>query len=128
MTAVTAVTAVRLRSALACALLTLSLGACSSSHSPATATDSPSGAASAGRITIKDFQFQPATLTVHPGQSVTVVNEDPTAHTVSADDKSFDTKAIEGGASATFTAPSTPGSHPYICSIHQYMHATLAVS
>ncbi|MFJ7244409.1 cupredoxin domain-containing protein [Kitasatospora sp. NPDC098652] len=122
------VTSVRLRCAVAGALLTLTLGACSSSHSASPGGAGGSAASSGTRITIKNFQFQPADLTVPPGQSVTVVNEDSTAHTVTADDKSFDTKTINGGASATFTAPSTPGSHPYICSIHQYMHATLTVS
>ncbi|WP_369184930.1 cupredoxin domain-containing protein [Streptomyces sp. Y1] len=120
-------TAVRLRRALAGALLVLTLGACSSS--PSASPSSPSGGGSAGtRITIKNFQFQPADLTVHAGQSITVVNEDSTPHTVTADDKSFDTKDISGGATVTFTAPTTTGPHPYICSIHQYMHATLTVS
>ncbi|MFJ7281019.1 cupredoxin domain-containing protein [Kitasatospora sp. NPDC098663] len=122
-------TAVRLRCALAGALLTLTLGACASSHSASPQTAGGSTATSSGtRITIKNFQFQPTDLTVHPGQTVTVLNEDSTAHTVTANDKSFDTKAIDGGATATFTAPSTPGRHPYICSIHQYMNATLTVS
>ncbi|WP_327071105.1 cupredoxin domain-containing protein [Kitasatospora sp. NBC_01302] len=123
-------TAVRLRCAFAGALLILALGACSSSPSASNGTGVASSTpASAGtRITIKDFQFRPADLTVHPGRSITVVNEDSTPHTVTADDKSFDTKAIGGGASATFTAPAKAGSYPYICSIHQYMHATLTVS
>ncbi|MER8104871.1 cupredoxin domain-containing protein [Kitasatospora sp. NPDC094016] len=122
-------TAVRLRAALGAALLTLALGACSSGPAGSRTSAAPSGPApSEARITIKDFQFQPAHLTVHPGQSITVVNEDSTAHTVTASDKSFDTKTVNGGASATFTAPEKAGGYPYICTIHQYMHATLTVS
>ncbi|MBD0673547.1 cupredoxin domain-containing protein [Streptomyces sp. CBMA156] len=122
-------TAVRLRAALSAALLALALGACSSSPAGSHAPAGSSGPAPSGaRITIKDFRFQPATLTVPPGQSITVVNEDSTAHTVTADDRSFDTKAVSGGASAAFTAPAKAGSYPYICAIHQYMHATLTVS
>ncbi|PYC70172.1 metal-binding protein [Streptomyces tateyamensis] len=119
--------AVRLRPVLAAALLTLTLGACSSGHT-APAVGSSASAVSGNRITIKDFQFQPGALTVHPGESITVANQDATAHTVTADDKSFDTKTIAPGASATFTAPAKPGTYPYICTIHQYMHGSLTVS
>lgn len=119
--------AVRLRSTLAAVLLAFTVGACSSSPG-GSATGAAGGSSAAGaRITIKNFMFGPATLTVHPGETVTVVNQDSTAHTVTADDKSFDTGAINGGATTTFTAPATAGSYPYICTIHQFMHATLAV-
>ncbi|MFJ9690922.1 cupredoxin domain-containing protein [Kitasatospora sp. NPDC101183] len=122
-------TPVRLRAALSAALLALTLGACSSSPSGSPASTGSSGPTPSGaRITIKDFRFQPAELTVHPGQSITVVNEDSTAHTVTADDKSFDTKAVGGGGTASFTAPGKAGTYPYICTIHQYMHAALTVS
>ncbi|MFI9272245.1 cupredoxin domain-containing protein [Kitasatospora sp. NPDC052896] len=126
-------TAARLPSTLAAVLLTLTVNACSSSHSGAPVGSAPNAppagsSSAAARITIKNFLFAPATITVHPGEQVTVVNEDATTHTVTAEDKSFDTGAVNGGASATFTAPTTPGSYPYICTIHQYMHATLTVS
>ncbi|WP_232248533.1 cupredoxin domain-containing protein [Streptacidiphilus rugosus] len=85
----------------------------------------PSGAA---QITISNFAFQPGDLTVAPGATVTVVNHDSTAHTVTASGGGgFDTGHINGGASGTFTAPTKPGSYPYICTIHQFMHGTLTV-
>jgi plastocyanin len=78
-------------------------------------------------IVIKNFAFQPVPLIVAPGSKVMVVNEDQAPHTVTADDKSFDTGTLSGGSSGQFTAPSKPGNYPYICTIHQYMMGTLVV-
>ena len=64
---------------------------------------------------------------VTPGEKVTVTNKDSVAHTVTANDKKFDTGDISPGKTATFTAPSTPGRYPYICTIHQYMTGMLTV-
>ena len=125
--------------ALLCGLLLLSLVACSSSSSTRTAASpssstsggSASGASTAGasaRITIHNFAFSPATLTVTPGEVVTVVNQDSTAHTVTATGaKAFDTGDVGPGDTVAFKAPTTAGSYPYICTIHQFMHGTLIV-
>jgi plastocyanin len=78
-------------------------------------------------IVIKNFSFVPASLTVAPGAKITVINEDQAPHTVTANDKSFDTGVITGGQRGEFTAPSKPGSYPYLCTIHQYMTGTLIV-
>ena len=72
--------------------------------------------------------FLPAGQTVRPGQTVTVVNRDQVAHTVSSSSGGFSTGAIQPGTSTTFTAPSRAGTFPFICSIHQYMSGTLTVS
>lgn len=134
-----------LPAAAAALLLAAVLAACSSSTKPANTTtsaaSSPAASASAStgagtaapsstgalQVTIKNFAFEPASLTVRPGQTVTVVNQDSTTHTVTASDKSFDTGNIAPGASATFTAPQQTGGHPYICTIHPFMHGTLTV-
>lgn len=101
------------------------LSGCSSDQTTAPATSAP---AAANTIVIKNFAFSPADLTVAPGAKVTVTNEDTVAHTVTATgDKAFDTGDIAGGKTVTFTAPSTDGSYPYICSIHTYMQGTLVV-
>ncbi|MCX5209889.1 cupredoxin domain-containing protein [Kitasatospora sp. NBC_00240] len=90
---------------------------------------SPSGTpAAAVTVTIKDFAFTPVAVTVAPGATVTVINQDSTAHTVtSVTDGLFDTGDIAGGQTTTFTAPTTPGEYRYICSIHPNMHGTLTV-
>ncbi|MBC3839967.1 hypothetical protein GXW82_06480 [Streptacidiphilus sp. 4-A2] len=92
-------------------------------------TASAASSAGAGRITIHNFAFSPAALTVKPGEKVTVVNQDSTTHTLTATGaKAFDTGDISPGATTSFTAPGTAGSYPYICTIHQFMHGTLTVS
>ena len=78
-------------------------------------------------IVIKNFAYEPATLTVAPGAPITVINQDSAPHTVTAGDKSFDSGTIAGGQRGTITAPAKPGSYSYICTIHQYMTGTLIV-
>ena len=120
----------------------LVLAACSSSGgatsttsttAPSSPSTTPSGGASSGAtgahtITIKNFAFAPSTVTVAPGATVTVTNRDQVAHTITSSKGGFDTGDIASGQSKTFTAPNTPGSYSYICSIHQYMTGTLVVS
>jgi plastocyanin len=88
-----------------------------------------SGAVSGSTITIQNFAFSPAALTVAPGSTVTVTNKDSTAHTVTSDanPKAFDTGHIQASATTTFTAPAKPGSYAYSCTIHPFMHGTLTV-
>ncbi|MFC9324549.1 cupredoxin domain-containing protein [Kitasatospora sp. NPDC057015] len=94
-----------------------------------TAGASPSGSPStAVTVTIKDFAYSPVSVTVAPGATVTVINQDDTTHTVtSVTDGAFDTGDIAAGKTTTFTAPTQPGEYRYICSIHTYMHGTLTV-
>ncbi|MEU8624760.1 cupredoxin domain-containing protein [Streptomyces sp. NPDC048669] len=79
-------------------------------------------------MSIKDFKFRPADLTVAPGAKITVTNNDTTTHTMTATKgKAFDTGDIAPGKSATFTAPSKAGGYPYDCTIHPFMTGTLTV-
>ncbi|MFD0513529.1 cupredoxin domain-containing protein [Streptomyces aureus] len=109
-------------------------GSPSSSTPPASpsapASASPSSSESGKgevKVTIKGFAFHPATFEVSPGTKITVTNEDSATHTLTADDKSFDTGDLAQGESATFTAPSKPGSYSYICTIHPNMKGILTV-
>ena len=104
----------------------VALAGCSSSGGGSSAgSTSAAGGASGAVITIKDFAFT-TPASVSPGATVTVNNEDNTAHTVTADDgKSFDDAA--GTGKSTFTAPSKPGSYAFTCTIHPEMHGTLVV-
>lgn len=114
------------------AVLALTLAACSSGGAPA-ATPTTTGAsgptATAGdTITIKNFAFSPATLTVSPGATVSVTNRDSVTHTLTADTGAFNTGDVSPGSTEHFTAPTTPGTYHYRCNIHQFMTATLRVS
>ena len=98
-------------------------------------TGAPSTTAAAGADTadgpvavdISDFSYDPATITVSPGQQVTFTNGDKTAHTATAKDGSFNTDAIQPGEDASVTAPDQPGEYPFICSFHPFMKGTLVV-
>lgn len=86
-----------------------------------------SAPAAAAVITIKDFAYSGAS-SVAPGTTVTIKNNDPEAHTVTADDSSggFDVK-VDPGASVTFKAPSKAGTYAYHCTYHSNMHGSLKV-
>lgn len=107
-------------------LTACALGACGASHS--TLATGSSHSSSGSQIVIKNFAFKPDDLTVHPGQVVSVKNEDPVTHTLTSDSKAFDTGDIPGGTTAHFTAPEKAGTYEYRCSIHQYMTGTIVVS
>ncbi|WP_406197479.1 cupredoxin domain-containing protein [Kitasatospora sp. NBC_01560] len=112
---------------------TASASASVPSSPTATASSSGSGAAStpAGQltVTIQDFLFHPDNLTVAPGATITVTNQDSAEHTLTATTagKEFDTGVLATGQSATITAPSAPGTYPFHCDIHPSMKGTLVV-
>lgn len=91
-------------------------------------TGSPAGpAASGSTLSIKDFSFTPAALTVKSGAKVTVTNNDSATHTWTAADKTFDSGDLATGKSFTFTF-TKPGTYSYVCSIHAAMHGTVTVT
>jgi plastocyanin len=67
-------------------------------------------------------------MTAKAGSTITVKNIDSATHTVTADNNAFNTGNIDSGQTKTFTVPSNPGSFPYHCSIHPFMHGTLTVT
>jgi plastocyanin len=79
-------------------------------------------------ITVKDFAYQ-VPATVAAGSTVMVMNLDRVAHTVTADTSGslFDVN-IDAGGSASFTAPTQPGTYSFHCVYHGNMHGTLVVS
>ena len=107
----------------------------------ATASESPSetasptetagacaeGATGTQTVTIRDFAFDPAELTVAAGTTVTWTNAGATGHTATADDGSFDCGRIASGASLSFTF-STPGTFDYHCAIHPFMKGRITVT
>jgi len=79
-------------------------------------------------ITIEDFSFSPKTVTVSPGEVVTVVNNDIAGHSVTSDASgAFDTNIISSGNTVTFTAPQEVGDHGYHCTPHPNMKGTIVV-
>ena len=84
-------------------------------------SDDDGSAASSATITIQNFSFG-APVTVRPGATINVSNQDTAAHDVASDDEGkFRTPLLNQGESATFTAPTQPGTYKYSCTVHAQM-------
>jgi plastocyanin len=78
-------------------------------------------------VIIKDFKFQPDSLTVNAGEIVEWKNQDIFPHTATAKDgKTFDSGHLSNGDSWQFK-PSQKGTFDYVCTLHPNMKATLIV-
>jgi plastocyanin len=87
----------------------------------------PSGSVVA--VTIQDFSFSPATLTIKAGTSVKWTDNGPSAHTTTSDTGVWDSGTLSapsgggpyGGSSAGGTYQftfNTPGTYHYHCTLH----------
>ena len=77
-------------------------------------------------VDIKSFQFHPAVIAVKKGGRIRWANSDSTAHTATADDRSFDSQTIDPGKSKSVTF-TTAGAFPYHCDFHPFMKAMVVV-
>ena len=82
-------------------------------------------AATTATITVKDFAFQPKTVTIRVGDTVTWANADTTTHTVTSNGN-WDTGGFAPGTSRSITF-GTAGTYPYFCNLHSIMFGTVVV-
>ena len=88
-------------------------------------TDSTTG--KQNKIEIKDFAFNPKTLTVKSGEKVTWINRDEEPHTIVSVEKQFKkSSALDTDQEFTITA-GAPGTYSYFCSVHPKMTGTIVV-
>src|SRR5438876_101183 len=79
------------------------------------------------RIEIKDFAFNPKTITVKAGEKITWINRDEEPHTVVSVEKQFKkSSALDTDQEFTITA-NPPGTYTYYCSVHPKMTGTIVV-
>ena len=79
------------------------------------------------KIEIKDFAFNPQTLTVKSGEKITWINRDEEPHTVVSVEKQFKkSSALDTDEEFTITA-GAPGTYTYFCSVHPKMTGTIIV-
>ena len=76
-------------------------------------------------VTIDNFTFSPAELTVKVGTTVTWTNHDDIPHTVVSAGK-FRSKTLDTDNSFTFTFTAA-GDYKYFCSLHPHMTGTIKV-
>lgn len=82
---------------------------------------------SANTVTIQNMAFNPATLNVQVGTTVTWTNKDSATHRVVSDTGLFNSGDLTTGMSYNYTFNQT-GSFSYHCSIHPSMTGTVVVS
>jgi plastocyanin len=81
----------------------------------------------AGEVRIFNFAYEPASITVPTGTTVTWQNDDQVPHTATGRGGSFDTGTIDGGGTGTFTFD-TAGTYEYGCAFHAGMSGTVVVT
>ncbi|MFZ3077633.1 MAG: cupredoxin family copper-binding protein [Candidatus Aenigmatarchaeota archaeon] len=81
---------------------------------------------SSNAVTIQNFAFSPATLTVKAGTTVTWTNQDSATHTVTSDSGAFDSGQLSNGGSFSQTF-NTAGTFDYRCNNHPLMTAKIIV-
>jgi plastocyanin len=106
-------------------IMALILTACGGGgNQPAAAPNAAPAVQNAGgstqEVKIVNFSFTPATLTVSAGTTVKWTNQDSAAHTVTANDGSFDSGQMAQGATFSFTF-SKAGTFSYKCGNHPTM-------
>ena len=78
-------------------------------------------------IDILNFKFTPAELTVKAGTTIRWTNHGYVPHTVDFTDGAVNSGVLSNGNQFTHTF-TTPGTYPYICHIHPFMHGTVVVT
>ena len=80
-------------------------------------------------VTIQNFAFSPASLTVKVGTTVTWTNQDSDAHTVTSQGSGgpLNSAPLNTGKSYSYTF-TKPGVYSYLCTIHPFMVATVTVT
>jgi plastocyanin len=109
------------------AVVALALLGCGSGGSSGSSGSSGStGGSTTGGTTVveKNIAFDPSTLAVKAGDTVTFKNDDSVPHNVKIDGRELGTQ--QPGESKTWTA-SKAGSYPYSCVIHPSMTGEITV-
>jgi len=93
---------------------------------PSSAGKEMASPSTANQVMVENFSFQPGTLTVKAGTTVTWVNHDDEPHTVNENNKTFKSGALDtdGKFSYKFTSP---GTYSYFCSLHPRMTGQIIV-
>jgi plastocyanin len=78
------------------------------------------------QVSIQDFFFSPANVSVPAGTTVTWVNEGSVPHTVTSDDGQFDSGVLMPGDSYTVKF-NGQGTITYHCAIHPSMRGSVTV-
>ena len=84
------------------------------------------GAPATETVMIQKFAFAPREIKVAPGSTVTWTNKDETPHTLSANDHTFVSKALDTDDHFEHTFV-TEGDFSYFCTLHPFMTGVVHV-
>jgi plastocyanin len=105
---------------------TMNMG--SSTTASTSASSASSTTAKTATVTIQNFAFAPANLTVKVGTKVTWTNHDSAPHTVTSDTgTTLNSAQLSNGESYSHTF-TQPGTYNYHCTVHPNMKATITVT
>lgn len=100
------------------------------SHASAGQSTNSGAAPRVVTVVIREFRFEPATVTVHEGDTVEWKNDDSVPHTATQDvedkEPAFDSGNIKTGASWRYVTQKK-GTYAYTCTFHPNMHGKLIV-
>ncbi len=97
------------------------------SSSSADTTAGASKATAAEAVTIRDFVYEPETISVPVGTTLSVDNRDSAPHTVTSKQSgAFESGTIDGGKSGEVTLQE-PGTFAYYCLFHPFMKGAVIV-
>jgi plastocyanin len=86
-----------------------------------------SGGPGPNEVWIEGNAFNPSTITVAAGTTITWTNKDGVTHSVTSNTSIFDSGAMNAGG--TFPHQfAAAGSYPYHCTFHPFMVATVVVN
>ncbi len=109
------------------ALVAAALGAATATMLPAVVLPRAQNVAPPRAVSIDNFTFTPASLTVKAGTTVTWTNKDDIPHGIASSNNVFKkSKALDTDDSYSFTFI-TPGTYQYFCYIHPHMVGTIVV-
>src|SRR6266576_5063939 len=89
--------------------------------------DASTGNAKQNKIEIKDFAFNPQTITVKSGDKITWINRDEEPHTVVSVGKKFQRSSGLDTDQEFSIIAGAPGTYEYFCSVHPKMTGTIVV-
>ena len=89
-------------------------------------TTTTTAAAAPPRVEINQMRFEPASLTIAAGTTVTWVNDDESPHTVTDRGRVFRSAALDTKDSFSYTF-ATPGEFTYFCTLHPMMVGKIVV-
>jgi len=92
-----------------------------------TGTSGGSGGPGTNEVWIQNMAFNPSTITVTAGTTITWTNKDGYAHTVTGDTNLFDSGNIASNGTYTHSF-ATAGTYSYHCMVHPTMTASVIVN